>query len=160
MSMSIFRIFIIGMGIESEHMIKYYPIAERMANMKALLPYTADMRYERALIGMVAGAILFFLTLQFGSIAMLFAEQTPDANRLVLQGSALRLSILVLASAAFFCFSLRFLASAIQKMIGKQASRYPSIFNSLRMIGILTLRLGFACVVLWIAANLALRFMI
>ena len=125
--------------------------------MKTLIPYTSDMRYERTLIGIAACGILFFLALQFGAVAVEFAGQAPNAIAYTLQGPPLRFALLVSTTAGFFFLGLRFLLSAIQK-IGGAKIRNSVFFSPLRLAGMLALRSAFACIGIWIAANLALRF--
>ena len=117
------------------------------------------MRWERMFLAAVTSAICIFLGLQFGSMTMQVVVQTLASLAISLQSSSLRLALVALPSAGFTLLGLSFLLFAIIKITTLCDPKYFHLFVQARTVGILFVRIAFACAGLWFAANVALQFL-
>ena len=126
--------------------------------MRSLFPVTPSMRYERMTLAIVASIICFILALQFGSIAMQTAVESPATLTFKLPGSSLLLFLFASTSSGFICLGTAFGLAAINKIQVLQEPRHLHLQLRIRAILLGFVRVAFAFAGLWVAANVALRF--
>ena len=125
--------------------------------MRSPFPDTPNMRYERMSLAATMSAICLFIGLQFGSMALQVAAETPISLALSLPGPSIRLTLFALPALGFIFLGLAFLLFAIIKVATLCHARYFHFFVRARAISLTFVWVAVTCAGLWVAANIALR---
>ncbi len=114
---------------------------------RKVVPATAEMRYERMALALVAACVFAFLTAQFGAIFFDALDQQLVASSI--DATRLGLGLLGLTTSGFACLSLAFLLFAFIKLDSTDLPWLMTCKMRAKRVGDLLVCFAFAQGVMW-----------